>query len=178
MTPVAIGDIQRTQGTLKTVYNAKNHLRHLYCVYKQAKVRKVFEDMEAKERKVREKQAQEVAERARNRWRKQKRFAYTMLKQIKDDVAEDPLTSSDDEADVEESRKDVKHRRRKQLVKSMKTLGALIDEAMEGEMEVDPKTKKRVPKKSLVTKTYERYIAAKKVIPQKIQGGVHFGSSR
>ena len=33
MTPVAIGDIQRTQGTLKTVYNAKNHLRHLYCVY-------------------------------------------------------------------------------------------------------------------------------------------------
>ena len=33
MTPVAIGDIQRTQGTLKTVYNAKNRLRHLYCVY-------------------------------------------------------------------------------------------------------------------------------------------------
>ena len=33
MTPVAIGDIQRTQGTLKTVYNAKNRLRHLSCVY-------------------------------------------------------------------------------------------------------------------------------------------------
>ena len=33
MTPVAIGDIQRTQGTLKTMYNAKNHLRHLFCVY-------------------------------------------------------------------------------------------------------------------------------------------------
>ena len=33
MTPVAIGDIQRTQGTLKTVYMPKNRLRHLYCVY-------------------------------------------------------------------------------------------------------------------------------------------------
>ena len=33
MTPVAIGDIQRTQGTLKTVYKAKNRLRHLFCVY-------------------------------------------------------------------------------------------------------------------------------------------------
>ena len=27
MTPVAIGDIQRTQGTLKTVYNAKKTVR-------------------------------------------------------------------------------------------------------------------------------------------------------
>ena len=29
MTPVAIGDVQRTQGTLKTVYNAKNRYRQL-----------------------------------------------------------------------------------------------------------------------------------------------------
>ena len=29
MTPVAIGDIQRTQGTLKTVCKAKNRYRHL-----------------------------------------------------------------------------------------------------------------------------------------------------
>ena len=29
VTPVAIGDIQRTQGTLKTVYKAKNRYRHL-----------------------------------------------------------------------------------------------------------------------------------------------------
>ena len=49
-------------------------------VEEQAKVRQVFQDMEAEEREVRERQAQEVAERARNRWRKQKRFAYTMLK--------------------------------------------------------------------------------------------------
>ena len=55
----------------------------------QAKVRKVFEDMEAQERKVREKQAQEAAERARNKRRKQKKFGYTMLKRIKDDVVED-----------------------------------------------------------------------------------------
>ena len=40
MTPVAIGDIQRTQGTLKTVYNAKNRYRHLLlclpCLHKHA----------------------------------------------------------------------------------------------------------------------------------------------
>ena len=132
----------------------------------QAKVRQVFQDMEAKEREVHERQAQEAAERARNRWRKQKRFAFTMLKRIKDDVEEEPLTSSDDEEDVEESRRDAKHRKRKQLVKSMKTLGELIDERMKGEMEVDPKTKERIPRKSLATKTYERYIAAKKASPK------------
>ena len=59
----------------------------------QAKACQVFQDMEAKERGVRERQAQEVAKRARNRRRKQKRFAYTMLKRIKDDMAEEPLTS-------------------------------------------------------------------------------------
>ena len=114
----------------------------------QARVRQVFEDMETEEREVCERQAQEAAERARNRQRKQKRFAYTMLKQIKDDMAEEPLTSSDDEADVEESRRDAKHRKRKQLVKSMKTLGKLINETMKGEMEVDLRTKEIIPKKS------------------------------
>ena len=46
----------------------------------QAKVREVFKDMEAEDREVRERQAQEVAERVRNKRRKQKRFQYTMLK--------------------------------------------------------------------------------------------------
>ena len=133
----------------------------------QAKVRQVFEDMEAKEREVRERQAQAAAERARNKRRKQKRFAYTMLKRIKDDAVEDPLTSSDDEEDVEESRRDAKHRRRKELVKSMKTLGELLDEKLKGQTEVDPKTKKRVPKKSLATKTYEGYVSSKKYTPKK-----------
>ena len=38
-----------------------------------------------------------------------------MLKRIKDNAIEEPLTSSDDKEDVEESRKDAKHRRRKQF---------------------------------------------------------------
>ena len=135
----------------------------------QDKARQVFLDMEAKEREVRERQAQEAAKRARNKWRKQKKFAYTMLKRIKDDVAEEPLTSSDDEGDVEESRRDAKHRKRKQLVKSMKTLGELIDETMKGEMEVDPNTKETLPKKSLATKTYDWYIATKKSSPERFR---------
>ena len=36
--------------------------------------------MEAKDRELCGRQAQEAAKRARNRWRKQKRFQYTMLK--------------------------------------------------------------------------------------------------
>ena len=135
----------------------------------QAKVHQVFQNMEAEEREVRKRQAQEAAETARNRQRKQKRFVYTMLKQIKDDVAEKPLTSLEDEEDVEESRRDAKHRKRKQLVKSMKTLEELIDETMKGEMEVDPKTKEIIPKKSLVTKTYDLYIATKKSIPERFR---------
>ena len=132
----------------------------------QAKARQVFQDMEAEEREVHERQAQEVAKRVRNRWRKQKRFVFTMLKRIKDDMAEEPLMSLDDEKDVEESRRDAKHRKRKQLVKSMKMLGELIDEMMKGETEVDPKTRKKIPKKSLVTKTYKRYITVKKASPK------------
>ena len=57
-------------------------------------------------------------------------------------MAEEPLTSLDEEEDVEESRRDVKHRKRKQLVKSMKTLGELIDKMMKGEMEVDQRLRK------------------------------------
>ena len=135
----------------------------------QAKVHQVFQDMEAEEREVCKRQAQEAAETARNRWRKQKRFVYTMLKQIKDDVAEEPLTSLEEEEDVEESRRDAKHRKRKRLVKSMKTLEELIDETMKGEMEVDPKTKEIIPKKSLVTKTYDWYIATKKSFPERFR---------
>ena len=84
-------------------------------------------------------------------------------------MAEEPLTSSDDEEDVEESRRDVKHRKRKPLVKSMKTLGELIDETMKGETVVDPKTKETLPKKSLATKTYDRYIATKLSSPERFR---------
>ena len=97
-----------------------------------------------------------------------RKFAYTMLKRIKDDVAGEPLMSSDDKNDVEESRRDVKHRKRKQLVKS-KTLGELIDETMKGETVVDPKTKETLPKKSLATKTYDQYIATKKSSPKRFR---------
>ena len=144
----------------------------------QANVRQVFQDMEAEEREVHERQAEEAAERARNRRRKQKRFAYTMLKQIKDDVAEEPLTSLDDEEDVEESRRDAKHRKRKQLVKSMRMLGELIDGMMEGETEVDPKTKEIIPKKSLAIKTYDRYIAMKKSSPKRFREVYTFADVR
>ena len=41
MTPVAIGDIQRTQGTRKTCIMPKNHYRHLLlCLHKHFKTRK------------------------------------------------------------------------------------------------------------------------------------------
>ena len=88
-----------------------------------------------------------------------------MLKQIKDDAIEEPLTSLDDQEDVEESRKDAKHRRRKQLLKSMMTVGKLIDEKIKGETEVDLKTKKRIPKMSLATKIVNQYYEAKQKSP-------------
>ena len=46
----------------------------------QARARQVFEDMEAEDREVCERQAQEMAERVRNKRRKQKRFQYAMLR--------------------------------------------------------------------------------------------------
>ena len=125
--------------------------------------------MEAEDRKVRERQAWEITERAKNKRRKQKKFQYSMLKCLREDVKEEPLTSSDDEEDVEESRKDARHRRRKHLVKSLKTVGKMIDKKLQGETEVDPKTKKKIPKTSLGTKTFQRYLEAKKSAPDKFR---------
>ena len=51
----------------------------------------------------------------------------------------------------------------------MKMLGALIDETMKGQMVVDPKTKETHPKKSLVTKTYDRYVVTKKSSPKRFR---------
>ena len=55
------------------------------------------------------------------------------------------------------------------MVKSTKTLGELIDEMMKGETEMDPNTKETLPKKSLVTKTYDWYIATKKSSPKRFR---------
>lgn len=49
-----------------------------------------------------------------------------ILKQIRDNVIEDPLTDSDDEEDVEKSRQDAKHRRRKQLIKNLMVMGKKV----------------------------------------------------
>ena len=51
----------------------------------------------------------------------------------------------------------------------MKTLGALIDKTMKGETVVDAKTKETLPKKSLATKTYDRYVATKKSSPKRFR---------
>ena len=66
--------------------------------------------------------------------------------------------------DVEESRKDVKHRRRRQLVKSMRTVGKLLDKHVKGEMELDLKTKK---KKSLAMEAMQEYVIEKERYPDK-----------
>ena len=75
--------------------------------------------------------------------------------------------SSDDEMDVEKSRRDAKHRKRKQLVKSIKMLGELVDENNERGDRSGPK--EIIPKKSLATKTYDRYIATKKLSPKRFR---------
>ena len=93
----------------------------------QARAQQVFEDMETKDREASERQAKEAAERARNRRRKQKRFQYTMLKRIKDDIKEEPLTSADDAEDMEESRKDGCEAQKKETVGDIYEDGGKID---------------------------------------------------
>ena len=51
------------------------------------------------------------------------------------------------------------------MVKSMMTVGKLTDEKLKGETEVDPKTKKRVPKMSLATKIVKQYHEVKQKSP-------------
>ena len=62
------------------------------------------------------------------------------------------------------------------MVKTMKMVGKMIDETMKGETEWHRKAMKMVPKRSLVTKTYERY--QEKGIPQRLQEHVTLGSFR
>ena len=54
-------------------------------------------------------------------------------------------------------------------MKSMMMVEKLIDEKLKEQMEVDPKTKKRIPKKSLATKTYEWCRAVKKNSPERFR---------
>ena len=91
-----------------------------------------------------------------------------MLRQIRDDVEEEALTSSDDEEDVAESRRDAKHRRRKELLRSMTNLGKKVDEKLQskGVMEFDKSTKKKVPATSLATKTVKNCQMSKKAFPE------------
>ena len=134
----------------------------------QARVRDMFERIEREDREVRERLAQEAAERERNRRKKQKRNKYNMLRRIRDDVEEEALTSSDDEEDMAESRRDAKHRRRKELIRSLTTVGKKVDEKLhsKGVTEFDKKTKKRVPATSLATKTVEKYKLSKRKQPE------------
>ena len=134
----------------------------------QAGVREMFEQIEREDREVRERLAQEAAERDRNKRKKQKRNKYNMLRRIRDDVEEEMLTSSDDEEDMAESRRDAKHRRRKELIRSLANVGKKVDEKLhsKGVMEFDKKTKKRVPTTSLATKTVQKYQLSKKEKPE------------
>ena len=134
----------------------------------QARARDMFERIEREDREVRERLAQEAAERERNKRKKQKRNKYNMLRRIRDDVEEEALTSSDDEEDMAESRRDAKHRRRKELIRSLTTVGKKVDEKLhsKGVTEFDKKTKKRVPATSLATKTVEKYKLSKKKQPE------------
>ena len=132
----------------------------------QARAPQVFEDMEAEDREVRERQAQEMGERARNKWRRQKRFQYAMLIRIKDDVKEEPLTSLDDEEDVEESRKDAKHRRRKQLVKSLRMVGKMIEEKWQERWKCTPRLRRKYLKRVCRQKQFEGILRQKRVPPE------------
>ena len=89
------------------------------------------------------------------------------------------LTSSDDEEDVAESRRDAKHRRRKELLRSMTNLGKKVDEKLQskGVMEFDKSTKKKVPATSLATKTVKNYQIQQKGISRNIQGFIQSRSS-
>ena len=91
-----------------------------------------------------------------------------MLRWIRDDTEEEVLTSSDDEEDMAESRRDAKHRRRKELLRSMTNVGKMVDEKLQskGVMEFDKKTKKKVPATSLATKTVKKYQLSKKKFPE------------
>ena len=135
----------------------------------QARARDMLERIEREDREVRERLAQEAAVRERNKRKKQKKSKYNLLRRIRDDVEEEALTSSDDEEDMAESRRDAKHRRRKELIRSLTTVGQKVDEKLHssGVMEFDKKTKKRVPATSLATKTVEQYKLSKKKQPEK-----------
>ena len=97
----------------------------------QERARDVFRDMEEEERKVKKRKARDEGDRTHflNRQRKKKR-QFNILRRIVNDTEPD-LVEARDLPEVEREEEVVEKKRRRQLIRNLKTVGERIDDEME-----------------------------------------------
>ena len=112
----------------------------------QQRARDILRDMEEEERKVKQRKARDETDRTHflNRQRKKKR-QFNILRRIKDDTELD-LVEARDLPEVEQEEMGVEKKRRRQIIKNLRTVGERINEELE---------KQNKPRVNLATRTLD-----------------------
>ena len=96
----------------------------------QERARNILKDIEEEERKVKQRKARDESDRTSflNRQRKKKR-QFNLLRRIKDDTEFD-MVEARDLPDIEEEEKKLDQKRRRQILRNLKTVGERINEEL------------------------------------------------
>ena len=133
----------------------------------QERVQNVLKDIEEEERKVKQRKARDELDRTHflNRQRKKKR-QFNILRRIVDDTEPD-LVEARDLPEVEKEEIKVEKKRRRQLIRNLKTVGERISDEME---------KQNKPKGNIAARTYEYLMEANRKSPRAARKGYNVDS--
>ena len=128
----------------------------------QERARDILRDIEEEERKVKQRKARDETDRTHflNRQRKKKR-QFNILRRIKDDTELD-MVEARDLLEVEKEEMEVEKKRRRQIIKNLKTVGERINEEL---------VKQKKPPGNLATRTLEYMREANLASPRAARKG-------
>ena len=123
----------------------------------QERARNILKDIEEEERKVKQRKARDESDRTHflNRQRKKKR-QFNILRRIVDDTGPD-LVEARDLPEVEEEEGKVEKRRRRQLIRNLKTVGERISDELE---------KQKKPKTNIASRIHQYVMDGNRASPR------------
>ena len=123
----------------------------------QERARNILKDIEEEERKVKLRKTRDESDRTHflNRQRKKKR-QFNILRRIVDDTGPD-LVEAHDLPEVEKEEEKVDKRRRRQLIRNLKTVGERITDEME---------KQKRPTSNIASRTYDYLMEMNRASPR------------
>ena len=133
----------------------------------QERARNILKDIEEEERKVKQRKARDESDRTHflNRQRKKKR-QFNILRRIVGDTGPD-LVEARDLPEVEKEEEKVEKRRRRQLIRNLKTVGERISDEME---------KQKRPTTNIASRTYDYLMEMNRSSPTAARKGYNVDS--